>query len=642
MNKAELNNEIVLMRKTVRQAKVHIIRKLVREIRILKEKTKPEGGDKFKAKADRLYEELTIIKKLDCDVISKHALTLTEDPKKILSKAESLHDRALNRFAVHKSVCDKVKSIREKYNLEQNFEKVLEPGKKKQRKLKHIEDKAKKKEIRRENARARELSAKRQAWLEENNLVPMGERTDCGIDDGGKGQIKSAKDTNKGGDNSDDSGESDEDFCIEHDSNSESEPESTKDNLKSKTKTKNQPDNQDQDQDAFKNRDKLKSKTKPKGSPPDNQKVSKNKGTMKSKTKPKNLPEQSHDDSEDMEQDESFMTKTKPKSKSELSQDDSEDMEQDESFMTKTKPKSKSELSQDDSEDMSQDEQSSYDDSEDMPQDDLEENESFTKTVDDFFITDSDAFKNRDKPKSKTKPKGSPPDNQKVSKNKGGMKSKTKPKNLPEQSQDDSEDMEQDESFTTKTKPKSKSELSDDSEDMSQDEQSSYDDNEYMSQDDLEENESFTKTVDDFFITDSGTHYESTFVPKPVKEQIHNDGLNRQQRRAQQFGNVVKKRPPKFSKKDSFTKQKDSKFNHNKIEKNDFKFNKDKKPKFDKVDFKSKNKMDKDDSKFNKSVNKKAVPEIKQEVSLHPSWEAKKKLKPQITAFQGKKIVFDD
>ncbi|XP_026465118.1 serum response factor-binding protein 1-like [Ctenocephalides felis] len=598
MNKAELNNEIVLMRKTVRQAKVHIIRKLVREIRILKEKTKPEGGDKFKAKADRLYEELTIIKKLDCDVISKHALTLTEDPKKILSKAESLHDRALNRFAVHKSVCDKVKSIRDKYNLEQNFEKVLEPGKKKQRKLKHIEDKAKKKEIRRENARARELSAKRQAWLEENKED--------------KGQIKLAKDINKGGDNFDDSGESDEDFCIEHDSNSESEPESTKDNLKSKTK----PDNQDQDQDAFKNRDKLKSKTKPKGSLPDNQKVSKNKGTMKSKTK--------------------------PKSKSAQSQDDSEDMEQDESFTTKTKPKSKSELSQDDSEDMSQDEQSSYDDNEDMSQDDLEENESFTKTKDDFFITDSDAFKNRDKPKSKTKPKGSPPDNQKVSKNKGGMKSKTKPKNLPEQSQDDSEDMEQDESFTTKTKPKSKSELSDDSEDMSQDEQSSYDDNEDMSQDDLEENESFTKTVDDFFITDSGTHYESTFVPKPVKEQIHNDGLNRQQRRAQQFGNVVKKRPAKFSKKDSFTKQKDSKFNHNKIEKNDFKFNKDKKPKFDKVDFKSKNKMDKVESKFNKSVNKKAVPEIKQEVSLHPSWEAKKKLKPQITAFQGKKIVFDD
>lgn len=50
------------MRKTVRKAKVHIISKLVREIRKLREKKCADGSEKFKTKADRLYEELTVVK----------------------------------------------------------------------------------------------------------------------------------------------------------------------------------------------------------------------------------------------------------------------------------------------------------------------------------------------------------------------------------------------------------------------------------------------------------------------------------------------------------------------------------------------------------------------------------------------------
>lgn len=299
-------------------------------------------------------------------------MTISEDPKKVLSKAESSHDRALNRFAVHKSINDKVKSLKEKYNVNENLEKILEPGKKKQKKLKHLEAKTKKKHIKQENAKAAEIKAKREAWLEEHNVTPMVAGDDVENNNGESQVIKLNNNDEV------DSESSEKDVNESSECNSENEGKFVKINNTTKTN---------------------------------------------------------------------------------------------------------------------------------------------------LTITDNN---------------------------------KTKTKNI------ESED----------------------------------------------EADTATKTVDDFFITDSGTHYESTYVPKPVKEQIHDDGLNRQQRRAQQFGNIVKKKKPKKLNKEFLNNVKA-------------------KPKIEKEKFGNKNK-------------KTVEVESKQEVSLHPSWEAKKKLKPQITAFQGKKIVFDD
>ncbi|XP_078493386.1 serum response factor-binding protein 1-like [Ciona intestinalis] len=72
----DFNNEMVLMRKDLKRAKVHVISKLVRRNKSLKNKNAPENlKQKNISRANRLLQEIEIIKDMKPDVIFKHLVT---------------------------------------------------------------------------------------------------------------------------------------------------------------------------------------------------------------------------------------------------------------------------------------------------------------------------------------------------------------------------------------------------------------------------------------------------------------------------------------------------------------------------------------------------------------------------------------
>lgn len=115
-------------------------------------------------------------------------------------------------------------------------------------------------------------------------------------------------------------------------------------------------------------------------------------------------------------------------------------------------------------------------------------------------------------------------------------------------------------------------------------------------------------TVDEFFITADGTNYLSTAVITRKQEKDTQDDTY--------HGNVFGKKPQEAS------------FFH----KNDNKPGKLASNRFDST----KRKFPNDSEEH---VHK--VKETRIDTELHPSWQAKQKLKPTITEFKGKKITFD-
>ncbi|GLH14985.1 Serum response factor-binding protein 1 [Gryllus bimaculatus] len=117
MDKWVINNYIVQMRHSVSQARVHVLNKLVREIRKLQNKKgTDEQKQKNSRKAERLRQEVIFIKKLDPDELSKYALLSTEDPLEMLSKVSlSIEERSKVRLAAHKSIIHQVEIFRTKY-----------------------------------------------------------------------------------------------------------------------------------------------------------------------------------------------------------------------------------------------------------------------------------------------------------------------------------------------------------------------------------------------------------------------------------------------------------------------------------------------------------------------------------------------
>ncbi|CAG7730519.1 unnamed protein product [Allacma fusca] len=113
--KQELNNHIVLMRKSIRQAKVHIIRKLSREVKKLRERRGAEEvQQKSNRKADRLVKDIVSIKGFEEDKVSISALRTTLELDAVLQNPNSTaEDRALVRLASHPSVNAQVTKYRD-------------------------------------------------------------------------------------------------------------------------------------------------------------------------------------------------------------------------------------------------------------------------------------------------------------------------------------------------------------------------------------------------------------------------------------------------------------------------------------------------------------------------------------------------
>lgn len=116
MTQVDVNNEIVLLRKSVRQARVHVISKLVREAKKLR--SSHDNGkqlEKFQNKADKLLREVSALKRIKNDDISKFGVNNFKDVQKILQNPRTDDGtRAMARVICHKSLSQKISEVQKK------------------------------------------------------------------------------------------------------------------------------------------------------------------------------------------------------------------------------------------------------------------------------------------------------------------------------------------------------------------------------------------------------------------------------------------------------------------------------------------------------------------------------------------------
>ncbi|CAH2049548.1 unnamed protein product, partial [Iphiclides podalirius] len=115
--KQAFNNEVILMKKNLNQAKIQIIHKLTRKAKTLTEKKVPEKlQGKFTKKAESAVKEVLIIKKIKAKDIAKFIVTHQGDLNSYLNKPDVDHDKACARLLLHKSLQSKYKSIRSRFS----------------------------------------------------------------------------------------------------------------------------------------------------------------------------------------------------------------------------------------------------------------------------------------------------------------------------------------------------------------------------------------------------------------------------------------------------------------------------------------------------------------------------------------------
>ncbi|XP_054288877.1 serum response factor-binding protein 1 [Macrosteles quadrilineatus] len=137
LNKFTFNNKIVSMRKDVRRAKVHVIHKLTRNIKKLREiKGEEDKIAKFQNKAERLHKKVVHIKELHEDEISKFALSTTQNVNQLAFdiKAPTI-SQALATVAIYKYVAAHVSSFKSQYP---EWEKIVPNLLKKKRKKRKL------------------------------------------------------------------------------------------------------------------------------------------------------------------------------------------------------------------------------------------------------------------------------------------------------------------------------------------------------------------------------------------------------------------------------------------------------------------------------------------------------------------------
>lgn len=135
MGKVEANNEIIRMRRLVRQARVCVIHKLTREVKTLRMKHGTEKQqEKNKRKADKLISEIHALKKIKVDCITKFGIANKKSLQEILqTKNVKENIRIMARVTDNKALKNAIIKFRETYP---NYEEYLQPGKKKSAKPK--------------------------------------------------------------------------------------------------------------------------------------------------------------------------------------------------------------------------------------------------------------------------------------------------------------------------------------------------------------------------------------------------------------------------------------------------------------------------------------------------------------------------
>ncbi|XP_043277762.1 serum response factor-binding protein 1-like [Venturia canescens] len=135
MSKIAINNEIVLMRHAVRKSRVSLVRKLIKEVKLLRARKHGDEKvvEKCQRKAERLAAEIEALKKIKDDDISKFGITLTKNLPEILSdKTAEPHTRVMARLTFHKFLNERIQKFKDKYPA---YEEHLGPGRKKLSKI---------------------------------------------------------------------------------------------------------------------------------------------------------------------------------------------------------------------------------------------------------------------------------------------------------------------------------------------------------------------------------------------------------------------------------------------------------------------------------------------------------------------------
>ncbi|XP_023943082.1 serum response factor-binding protein 1 [Bicyclus anynana] len=115
--KQAFNNEIILLKKNLNQAKIQIIHKLTRKAKTFTEKKLPEPHkEKLKRKAESAIKEVLIIKKIKARDIARFIVTHSGKLNDFLNKPTVNNDKACARLLLHKALQEKYKHIREKFS----------------------------------------------------------------------------------------------------------------------------------------------------------------------------------------------------------------------------------------------------------------------------------------------------------------------------------------------------------------------------------------------------------------------------------------------------------------------------------------------------------------------------------------------
>ncbi|CAG9790802.1 unnamed protein product [Diatraea saccharalis] len=115
--KQAFNNELILLKKKLNQAKIQIIHKLTRKAKTLAERKAPEViKEKLKRKADAAVNEVLIIKKIKPKDLARFAVTHKGQLNDHLNKPNVDQDKACARLLLHKALQDKYKLMRNLYS----------------------------------------------------------------------------------------------------------------------------------------------------------------------------------------------------------------------------------------------------------------------------------------------------------------------------------------------------------------------------------------------------------------------------------------------------------------------------------------------------------------------------------------------
>uniref|UniRef100_A0A147BEH1 Putative phosphopantothenoylcysteine decarboxylase subunit vhs3 n=1 Tax=Ixodes ricinus TaxID=34613 RepID=A0A147BEH1_IXORI len=117
MEKLEINNEILTLKREMKIGRVHLLRRLIAQVKKLENaKGTDEQRSKKKQKAERWMQQVKVLQKANLDSLARKVMVSEECWLKVISEPKStLEERALARLLNLKKVQDFVTSFRKEH-----------------------------------------------------------------------------------------------------------------------------------------------------------------------------------------------------------------------------------------------------------------------------------------------------------------------------------------------------------------------------------------------------------------------------------------------------------------------------------------------------------------------------------------------